>query len=137
VLVWPALVAALTMCTSEADKPSPCETADDCWSAPEAKELDRCAPAEAACLGGSCRLACAQTCEVVDPQVNPCHDPKLICNQAKNGAIDLPFCAGSPIACTSADDCPVGLPEGAADDATQWDCDAGVCRFPGFVYAWE
>lgn len=129
-LLW--LLTTLAHCSTSGG--TTCKVADDCWNTPESQELGRCAPKEVACVQRSCRAACGQLCEVVDPHINPCKDPHLICNQAQNDSVDLPFCAAAPIACERAEDCPVSLPETGSG---AWSCDSGICRFPGFRYAWE
>lgn len=129
-LLW--LSTSVANCSSSG--PTPCKVADDCWNTPETQELGRCAPKDVACVQGSCRAACGAPCEVVDPNVNPCKDPELVCTQSQNNLVDLPFCAAAPIACVSAEDCPVAIP-GSSSGA--WSCEDEVCRFPGFRYAWE
>jgi hypothetical protein len=130
-----ALLSGAQLVTCAGSSATRCDVADECWAAPEGAELGRCDPKEVACLQGSCRLACAQPCEVVDPSVNPCRDAKQICNQSKSRKVAEPFCASSAIACDSVDDCPLSLPSGSIGDA--WSCDSNVCRFPGFEYAWR
>lgn len=134
-LVVCVFAATQSVMCSGSDTPSACETADDCWNTPEAEGLGRCAPKEAACVRGACRIACPQLCEAVEPNVNPCREPALVCNQSSSGSVDLPFCAHAPIACESVDDCPVTRPSTA--EAGEWTCEQGVCRFPGFAYVWE
>lgn len=131
------LVAAqLLMCSgSGSSAATACNVVDDCWSAPEAADLGRCAPKEVACLAGRCRVACAQPCEVVDPLVSPCRDARLVCNQSKSGKEGFAFCAGGPIACESLDDCPLSIPTGSAGEA--WVCEDKVCRLSGFNYDWR
>ena len=129
-LLW--LSAALANCSG--NRATACKVADDCWNTPETHELGRCAPKEVACVQGSCRAACGQLCEVVDPNLNPCKDPSRVCTQSQNNSVDLPFCAAAPIACEGAEDCPVSLPQTGSG---AWSCDDGVCRFPGFQYTWQ
>jgi hypothetical protein len=129
------LLAAAPLVTCGSSGATACKVADECWSAPEADDLGRCAPKEVACLADRCRIDCAQPCEVVDPLVSPCRNPAQVCNQSKSGKEGSPYCASGPIACESVDDCPLSIPTGSADDA--WACEASVCRLPGFQYAWR
>jgi hypothetical protein len=84
-------------------------------------------------------VACAQPCEVIDPQVNPCRDSRLVCSQSKSGDNSFPYCASGPLSCTNADDCPIALPPSQTVDsaAPVWSCVDGVCEFPGFHYVWQ
>ena len=129
-----ALFAPLANCSPEGTR---CSVADDCWNAPEGQQLGRCFPKDLACVNGTCRIDCAELCEMIDPKLNPCRDRRQICNQSESGRIDHPYCTRSPIACGSAEDCPLFLPDTAGAETARWSCDAGVCRFPGFQYVWE
>lgn len=129
-LLWVSI--ALANCSGNSG--TACKVPDDCWNTPETEKLGRCAPKEVACMQSSCRAACGALCEVVDPNLNPCKNPQLICTQSQNNEVALPFCAAAPLACDAAEDCPVSLPQTGSGS---WSCDNGICRFPGFQYAWE
>lgn len=131
-----AAMCTLAMC-SASNGATPCAVANDCWNTPEGARLGRCAPKEVACVAGSCRVACPQLCEVVDPHTNPCRDAKQVCNESRSGRVDLPYCASGPIACDSSADCPLYVPVDDANEGAEWTCEAGVCHFPGFDYAWR
>jgi hypothetical protein len=129
------LASAQLMCTSR--PPSPCNVKDDCWNTPESEELGRCAPREVACIRGACRVACAEPCEVIDPEVNSCRDSRLVCTQSKSGDNTFPYCASGPISCTTADECPLSLPQTADGGTGTWSCVDSVCQYPGYSYVWQ
>lgn len=109
-----------------------CATHEDCLSAVE-DPPERCAPRDWYCRNEACEVSCAQTCQVVREDVNPCSDEKLICNEPQGTPIELPHCTGRPIECSSTADCPLFKPS----DTGSWICDSGICKFPGFQYASE
>jgi hypothetical protein len=117
-----------------------CVVHDDCWNSEVGIELGRCAPKEVVCQSGTCSATCAQTCEVIQADVNPCQDVELICNEARdvsNLASGIVHCTGLEIACDSVDQCPLYLPMTPTGTQASWSCDAGFCRYPGFAYKFE
>jgi len=109
-----------------------CVTHDDCLGG-GGEFPERCAPRDWYCHEETCVRQCAQLCQVVREDVNPCSDEKLICNEAQGTPIESPHCTGRPIECSSTADCPLFRPS----DAGSWSCERGICRFPGFQYASE
>lgn len=127
------LFAVLASCSKdEHGGATSCATHEDCLSVVE-DYPERCAPRDWYCRNETCEVSCAQTCQVVREDVNPCAEEHLICNEAQGTPIELPYCTGRPIECSSTDDCPLFKPS----DAGSWTCDSGICRFPGFQYASE
>jgi hypothetical protein len=110
-----------------------CATHADCENSAEARALGRCAPQDVYCAAQRCQARCAGSCQVVSPELNPCSDPALICNEPASGDSPVTYCTALPIACQSAGDCPLyrPLPEG------EWACNGNMCRFPGYAYASE
>lgn len=128
---------ALFSCSEKGGEPGGekqfvCSEHHDCLEAVDAHP-ERCAPKDWHCDAGVCKVFCAQPCQVVRQDFNPCDDATLLCNEPASGT-ELSFCTGRPIECSSASDCPLFRPSQDGD----WTCDSeGVCRFPGFSYAYE
>lgn len=136
-LVWVALAAAVCVQVGcDNGDPTPCASAAACWNAQESKDLGRCAPREVACVNGTCRARCGNSCQVVEATTNPCQEAGLICNQSSSGKEDFTYCTATPIACENASDCPVYRPASADAATAEWTCEQGTCRYPGFVYKW-
>jgi len=118
-----------------------CKVPADCQNSDEAKELGRCAPQEAICFHGECRVGCTDTCTALEQEVRPCPGGS-ICTESKSrpnpasGRNPTSTCTRAAIACTSADDCPLVIPPTATASGA-WACNEGVCRFPGFRLAYE
>jgi hypothetical protein len=110
-----------------------CVVEDECWHAESLQELGRCAPKDVWCRSGECGGRCAQTCEVIDPAVNPC-EPDMICTEGKT-LTSLPMCTDHPINCKIADDCPIYIPPTEMSGA--WECIDSLCRFPGYEYKYQ
>ena len=130
------LLASLPPLACAADSPSPCRVKGDCYNTHESQELGRCAPREVACIRNACRVACPQPCEVLDPQVNPCRDTRLVCSQSKSGDNSFPYCASGALSCTTADECPIALAQADGGNGA-WACVGGVCQFPGYRFVWQ
>jgi hypothetical protein len=109
-----------------------CKKNADCANSPAAAQLKnlRCTGQELYCLAGVCHGECLDSCSVVRSDVNPCTAPR-ICVPKFGGVLSV--CSITPVACTTASDCPKYLPN--ANQA--WTCDAGACAFPGFQYGTE
>jgi hypothetical protein len=136
-LVWCMLSAA--GCSSKQEGP-PCVTHDECWSSGVGEALGRCAPKEMVCDQGTCSGSCAQACETIQADVNPCDDAQLVCNDARDLsaiAAGIVHCTGVEIACSSVDQCPLFLPPAPEGSVAAWSCEAGVCRYPGFSYKYQ
>jgi hypothetical protein len=124
-----AVIAALGGC--DGGNPTPCAVADDCWNSSEAEQAGRCAPKDVWCDQGECRVRCAELCTLIQPDINPCKDPALICTESTNSGAQLPFCTDHAISCSTVDDCPLFHPMNA--DA-EWECVDSLCQYPGFEY---
>lgn len=116
---------------------TPCTTADTCWNAPEVEALGRCTPKDVWCREGQCGGRCAQVCEVIQTDVNPCSQDGMVCTESRTSAGGLPFCTDHEIACNTIDDCPLYHPPTSDDPNAIWSCEGNVCRYPGFSYAFE
>lgn len=130
-LVTFAAVAALGigLCSCSSNS---CTTHRECLQSPAAEEVGRCAPKEAYCSDGECAASCAKLCTIVEPTFDPC-GAGLLCNESASRRVELPYCTGAPIECSTPADCPLYLPS----DAGAWACVDGECRFPDFRYAHE
>ena len=117
-----------------------CAAHDECWSSSITDALGRCAPKEMACDHGTCTGSCAQPCETIQADVNPCDDAALICNDARDlnaSASGFVHCTGVEIPCNNVEQCPLYLPPAPAGSEAAWSCEAGVCRYPGFNYKYQ
>ena len=112
-------------CTSPSEK-TLCAVHDDCGNSEIAQEQGRCAP-RVACVEGICDAWCPDTCEVIDPDVNPCTEPGWICPSVDGSTAR---CIPTEISCETTNDCPDYRPSSTG----AWTCDNGTCRFPGFQY---
>lgn len=135
-------VAATVACGGE--DATPCTSWQDCQDSAEAEALRPCdnggqgavIHVDTACVRGRCRAECASTCIPYG-----CSTPGAVCETpAPTRSISpsnvVRSCTKNPIACTTAADCPLEQPR-SATSAGEWSCESGVCRYPGFTYAFE
>jgi hypothetical protein len=126
-LVLAVVLSGVLAC--DASDETACVVHDDCWSSPISQAQGRCGP-QVACIEGVCDAWCPDSCEVTDPDVNPCTEPGWICAPVDGS---WSRCSPTEIDCETIDDCPHHRP--ARNGA--WTCDDGICRFPGFSYLYR
>ncbi len=102
-----------------------CQTYRDCANSEESRNAGRCGP-DFACIANACEARCVAPCSVAREDVNPCEDGR-ICTEVEPGSGGE--CTSRPIACDTAEHCPVYRPGPGA-----WSCVDGTCTFPGFAY---
>ena len=93
----------------------------------------RCGADELYCLDGQCHFGCAQECEAIRTDVNPCQEPRL-CVPLLAGSPSPSYCSIMPIRCSSVSSCPIYRPETDAGPDAAWSCEDDLCVYPGFSY---
>lgn len=124
-------VFALASCNSGSG--NDCSVNSDCVdsSAAEAIAEKKC-PSEVYCIDGTCHGECRTLCEPIRTDTNPCDGSRLCAPSTAEANVGL--CTMKPIVCSSAAECPVYL--AATDGASaEWTCEAGICFYPGWMYA--
>lgn len=136
---WWVFVVAVALVTSGCACGSTkiCQVDDDCWNTEVSTSLGRCAPRIVACIESECHAACGALCRVVDPTINPCSQPKRICNQSQSGSEGEAFCTPYRSPCVSAEDCPLYRPVTENGAQHRWVCSSGLCEYPGLRFEWD
>ena len=110
-----------------------CLLNEECRDSPASRaEPDLRCIRENYCLGGICHSECTSVCTAVRADINPCPTPWLCTQLPASGGTSV--CKIVPIVCETADTCPKYKPPMPDGGLSDWTCENGICRFPGFEY---
>ena len=110
-----------------------CRVNADCADSAAAGDFKcvRCLATQVYCLAGVCHANCANTCQMLRTDVNPCSDGGLCAPLTDR----IGYCSVEPISCASAMNCPQYRPPDSSGAVQDWTCTDHVCRYPGISYA--